>query len=57
MESLPHPGYIKIIDKSTAKTIFESLCATYEGNHKVKEDMANFLVQQYEMFRMENDVY
>lgn len=32
VDALPHSEYIKIIEKSTAKTIFESLVATYEGN-------------------------
>ena len=32
VDALPHFEYIKIIDKSTAQTIFKSLCATYEGN-------------------------
>lgn len=44
VEFLPHSEYIKIIDKSTAKSIFESLCATYEGNQQVKEVKANVLV-------------
>lgn len=30
------PEYIKITDKSTAKTNFKSLCATYEGNQQVQ---------------------
>lgn len=30
VDALPHLEYIKIIDKSTTKTIFKSLCATYE---------------------------
>ena len=47
VDALPHSKYIKIIDKSTAKTIFESMCATYEGNQQVKEAKANLLVQQY----------
>jgi len=32
VEALPHAEYMKIGDKSTAKSIFESLCSTYEGN-------------------------
>lgn len=35
IDALPHSEYLKIMDKSTAKTIFESLCATYEGNLQV----------------------
>jgi hypothetical protein len=32
VEALPHAKYAKIRDRSTAKSIFESLCSTYEGN-------------------------
>lgn len=32
IDDLPHSEYIKIIYKSTVKTIFKSICATYEGN-------------------------
>lgn len=32
IEALTHFKYIKIIDKSTTKTIFKSLCSNYEGN-------------------------
>lgn len=32
IEALPYSKYIKIIDKYIAKTIFESLCSTYERN-------------------------
>jgi len=28
VEALPHSEYTKIVDKSTTKTIFESLCST-----------------------------
>lgn len=52
VEALPGYEYIKIINKYTANTIFYSLCATYEGNQQVKEAKVNFLVQQYELFRM-----
>lgn len=37
------------------RTIFESVCATYEGNKHVQEAKANLLIQQYELFRMKND--
>lgn len=36
VDAFPHSEYVKIIDKSTAKTIFESLCSIYEGNQQVK---------------------
>src|SRR4030042_6598637 len=49
---IPHEEFVKICNKSTAKTIFESLCSSYEGNQQVREAKANMLVQQYELFRM-----
>ena len=30
VDALPHAEYLKIIDKSSAKTIFNSLCSTYK---------------------------
>src|SRR4051812_48023828 len=50
VDCLPHSEYIQIIEKSTAQTIFESLCATYEGNQQFKEAKANLLVQLCELF-------
>lgn len=44
-----------MIDKSIAKTIFESLCSTYEWNEQVKKAKANLLVQHYELFKMKDD--
>lgn len=55
VNALPHFEYLNIIDKSTNKTIFESLCATYEGNQEVKEAKANLIVQQHKLFRMKED--
>lgn len=55
VDVLPHSEYIKIIDKSTTKTIFKSLYDTYEGNQQVQEAKANLLVQQYELFKMKED--
>ena len=43
VETLPFLDYTKIIDKSTGKSIFDSLCATNEGNQQVKEVKANLL--------------
>jgi len=42
-------------DKSTAKVIFASLCANYEGSKKVREAKALMLVHQYELFKMKDD--
>lgn len=55
IEALPHSEYIKIINKSTAKTIFKSLCSTYKWNQQFKEAKVNLLVQHYELFVMKND--
>src|SRR4030067_697766 len=54
-DAIPHEEFMKISNKSTAKTIFESLCSSYEGNQQVREAKANMLVQQYELFRMTED--
>ena len=44
MAALPHKEYLKMSDKSTAKAMFTSLCANYEGNKKVREAKATMLV-------------
>jgi hypothetical protein len=55
VDAIPHYEFNKLTNKSTAKFVFEALCATYEGNEQVKEAKANLLVQQYELFRMKED--
>lgn len=55
VDALPYSEYVNIIDKSTAKNIFKSLCVTYEGHQHVQEAKVNLLIQQYELFRVEND--
>ena len=52
VDALPHSKYTKIVNRSTAKSIFESMYSTYEGNKHIKEVKANQLVHQYELFRM-----
>jgi len=47
--------YMKMSDKSTAKAMFASLCANYEGSKKVSEAKALMLVHQYELFKMKDD--
>jgi len=42
-------------EKSTAKAMFASLCANYEGSKKVREAKALLLVHQYELFKMKDD--
>jgi len=46
---------MKMSDKSTAKAMFASLCANYEGSKKVREANATMFVHQYELFKMKDD--
>ncbi|MCI34336.1 serine/threonine protein kinase SRPK1, partial [Trifolium medium] len=55
VDVIPHSEFVKITNTSTAKAVYDSLCATYEGNEQVKEAKANLLVQQYELFKMKED--
>jgi len=55
MDALPHSEYTKILDKSTTKSNFDSVCSTYEGNQKVKEAKASHLVHHYELFKMKEN--
>jgi len=41
---IPQAEYMKMSDKSTAKAIFASLCANYEGSKKGRESKALMLV-------------
>src|SRR4030066_2427776 len=51
MEVIQHEEFMRICNKSTAKSIYDSLCSTYKGNQQVKEAKANMLVHQYELFK------
>jgi len=51
---IPRAEYMKMSDKSTAKAMFFSLCAKYEGSKKVREAKALMLVHQYELFKMKD---
>ncbi len=42
--AIPRVEYMKMSDKSTAKAMFASLCANYEGSKKVREAKALMLV-------------
>ena len=53
--SIPRTKYMKMSDKSTAKAMFASLCANYEGGKKVREAKALMIVHQYEFFKMKDD--
>ena len=51
---ISYSEYEKITDKETAKSIYDSLVMTHEGNLQVKETKALALVQKYEAFKMED---
>jgi len=53
--AIPRAEYMKMSDKSTAKAMFASLCANYEGSKKVREAKTLMLVHQYELFKMKDD--
>jgi len=53
--AIPRAEYMKMSDKSTAKTMFASLCANYKGSKKVREAKALMLVHHYELFKMKDD--
>ncbi|KAK2373923.1 hypothetical protein QL285_074924 [Trifolium repens] len=52
--AISHDEYLKIVNKTTAKSIWESLKSKYEGNKQVREAKVNLLVQQYELFKMKD---
>jgi hypothetical protein len=54
-DAITHTKFLKIVDKSSAKSIWDSLCYTYRGNKQVKKAKGNILVQQYELFVMKDD--
>jgi len=45
--AIPRSEYMKMSDKSTAKAMFASLCANYEGSKKSREEKVLMLVHQY----------
>ncbi|VFQ94936.1 unnamed protein product [Cuscuta campestris] len=48
--------YRKISCCTTAKEMWDKLEVTYEGTDQVRETKIDFLTQEYEMFRMKEDV-
>src|ERR1044072_2652746 len=52
---ISYAEYEKITNKESAKSIFDSLQMTHEGNTQVKETKALALIQKYEAFRMEEE--
>src|ERR1044072_1054968 len=55
LNAISYAEYEKITNKETAKSIFDYLQMTHEGNTQVKETKALALIQKYEAFRMEED--
>src|ERR1044072_3621742 len=55
LNAISYAEYEKITNKETAKSIFDSLQVTHEGNFQVKETKALALIQKYEAFRMEEE--
>ena len=53
LNAISYNEYEKITNKETAKSIYDSLQMTHEGNTQVKETKALALIQKYEAFRME----
>src|ERR1044072_3761470 len=53
LNAISYAEYEKITNKEFAKSIFDSLQMTREGNSQVKETKALALIQKYETFRME----
>jgi hypothetical protein len=53
--AITHDEYLKIVKKTSAKTIWDSLKSTYEGNKQVREAKNYLLVQQYELFKMKDE--
>src|ERR1044072_7622090 len=54
LNSISYSEYEKITNKETAKSVYDSLVMTHEGNLQVKETKALALVQKYEAFKMED---
>jgi len=53
--AIPRVEYMKMSNKSTAKAMFVSLYANYEGIKKVRDATTLMLVHQYELFKMKDD--
>jgi hypothetical protein len=52
--AISHDEYLKILNKTTAKSILKALKSKYEWNKQVREAKVNLLVQQYELFKMKD---
>src|ERR1044072_2311411 len=54
LNAISYNEYENITNKETAKSIYDSLQMTHEGNNQVKETNALAFIQKYEAFRMED---
>src|ERR1044072_2030005 len=55
LNAISYNEYEKITNNGTAKSIYDSLQMTHEGNNQVKETKALALIQKYEAFRMKEE--
>ena len=55
LNAISYTEYEKVTNGESAKSIFDSLKMTHEGNDQVKETKALTLIQKYEAFKMEDD--
>lgn len=54
LNAISYTKYEKITNRDFAKSIFDSLRMTHEGNKQVKETKTLALIQKYEAFKMED---
>lgn len=55
LNAISYTEYEKITNRDTAKSIFDSLRMTHEGNTQVKETKVLALIQKHEAFKMKNE--
>ena len=55
LNAISYTEYEKITNRDYAKSIFDSLRMTHEGNIQVDETKALALIRKYEAFKMEDD--
>ena len=55
--AIPRAEYMKMSDKSTAKVMFASLYANYEGSQKVREAKALILLRRWLCFPISLSVW
>ena len=55
LNEISYTEYVKITNKDSARSIFDSFKMTHEGNDQEKETKALALIQKYEAFKMKDD--